>query len=151
MNLAHWPRLDVVEKLWAIEEIKQLKARYCRAFDTRDWDAFADCFTEDCRHSWDSDFSESFKDKASYLEHVKTQLVPGISVHHCVLPEITIVGPCDATGTWAMADYIDAAEESKRPGKFRGYGYYDETYRREADGKWRISAKRIRRLRVDTL
>ncbi len=39
-----------LEQLWDIEQIKQLKARYFRLLDTKDWDAFADRFTDDCPH-----------------------------------------------------------------------------------------------------
>ena len=43
--------LDRVSRLEAIEAIKQLKARYFRAMDTKDWDAFAEghvgCFNSD--------------------------------------------------------------------------------------------------------
>jgi hypothetical protein len=31
----------------------------------------------------------------------------------------------------------------------KGYGHYIETYRKCADGQWRISSKRNERLRVD--
>ena len=40
----------VVEQLWDIEQIKQLKARYFRYIDSKDWDSFAQLFTEDCVH-----------------------------------------------------------------------------------------------------
>jgi len=39
-----------VQMLWDVEQIKQLKARYFRLLDTKDWDGFADLFTDDCRH-----------------------------------------------------------------------------------------------------
>jgi len=32
------------------EAIRQLKARYCRFIDTKEWAAFHELFTEDCRH-----------------------------------------------------------------------------------------------------
>ena len=37
-----------LEQLWDIEQSKQFKARYFRLLDTKDWDAFADLFTDDC-------------------------------------------------------------------------------------------------------
>ena len=40
----------LVQMLWDIEQIKQLKARYFRLLDTKDWDAFAELFTDDCEH-----------------------------------------------------------------------------------------------------
>ena len=36
--------MDAAEQLLAIEEIKQLKARYFRSMDTKDWEGFASVF-----------------------------------------------------------------------------------------------------------
>ncbi len=41
---------SLVEKLWDIEQIKQLKARYFRLMDTKDWAAWRELFTDDCLH-----------------------------------------------------------------------------------------------------
>ena len=38
---------NLAEKLWDIEQIKQLKARYFRLMDTKDWAAWKDLFTDD--------------------------------------------------------------------------------------------------------
>jgi len=56
-DLAHLRRLLIglqVRRLADIVEIAQLKAQYCRCVDTKDWDGFADLFTEG----------------AEYVEHV---------------------------------------------------------------------------------
>ena len=37
------------ERLWDVEQIKQLKARYFRYLDTKDWDAFETLFTDGLR------------------------------------------------------------------------------------------------------
>ena len=39
--------MDDLERLVAIEEIKQLKARYFRCMDTKDWEGFAEVFAPD--------------------------------------------------------------------------------------------------------
>lgn len=39
--------MDLMEKLWAIEEIKQLKARYFRFMDGKDWAGMRTIFTAD--------------------------------------------------------------------------------------------------------
>ena len=41
---------DFSQQLWEIEQIKQLKARYFRLMDTKDWDAWRELFTDDCVH-----------------------------------------------------------------------------------------------------
>ena len=39
--------MDAIERLDAVEQIKQLKARYFRCMDTKDWDGFAAVFGPD--------------------------------------------------------------------------------------------------------
>jgi hypothetical protein len=39
--------MDPLNRLVAIEEIKQLKARHARVVDTKRWESLADVFTED--------------------------------------------------------------------------------------------------------
>jgi 3-phenylpropionate/cinnamic acid dioxygenase small subunit len=36
-----------LQELIAREQIRDVKARYCRLLDTKDWDGFAALFTED--------------------------------------------------------------------------------------------------------
>src|SRR5438094_9254923 len=43
----HDDAMDGIERLQAIEDIKQLKARYFRCMDTKDWDGFAAVFAPD--------------------------------------------------------------------------------------------------------
>ena len=39
--------MDAATTLLEIEAIKQLKARYCRFLDTKDWQAWRNIFTDD--------------------------------------------------------------------------------------------------------
>jgi hypothetical protein len=74
------------------------------------------------------------------------------TVHHGHTPEITIESPTEASGTGALADYVEwepDPETGKRRG-FKGYGRYDETYRK-VDGAWKIATLQLRYLRVDPL
>jgi NAD(P)-dependent dehydrogenase (short-subunit alcohol dehydrogenase family) len=50
--------------------------------------------------------------------------------------------------TWAVFDYVQVEPPSGRV-SIAGYGHYFETYRKCADGRWRISSKRNQRLRLD--
>ena len=59
------------------------------------------------------------------------------------MPEITILGPTEAEGIWAMFDYV---LKPGQPTGIKGYGHYHETYRKCEDGQWRISSKRNERL-----
>jgi hypothetical protein len=137
---------DFAQQLWDIEQIKQLKARYFRLIDTKDWDAWRDLFTEDCVHHLPAELNAPPQTNAEYLELVPRQLAAAFTTHHGHMPEITLLGPAEASGVWAMFDYVLYPD---RPTGIKGYGHYHETYRKCDDGKWRISSKRNQRLRVD--
>ncbi len=140
-----------LEQLWDIEQIKQLKARYFRLLDTKDWDAFADLFTEDCVHylPQESPKTEAVSNE-TYFADLKSLLGHGVTTHHGHMPEITLLSDTEAEGIWAMFDYVET-ELPTGPLRIQGYGHYFETYRKGTDGEWRISSKRNVRLRLDHL
>jgi hypothetical protein len=49
--------VNPTERLEAIEEIKQLKARYFRCMDTKDWDGFTSVFAPEARMDVSGEFS----------------------------------------------------------------------------------------------
>ena len=141
-----------VQMLWDIEQIKQLKARYFRLLDTKDWEGFAELFTDDCQHVLPTAEPTPPQTNAEYLANLRRTLGDGMTVHHGHMPEITLLGPRKAEGIWAMFDYLDldgADRVDGAPLRLQGYGHYHETYRKGDDGRWRISSKRNVRLRVD--
>ena len=139
-----------IEQLWDIEQIKQLKARYFRYIDTKDWDAFSQLFTEDCVHHLPQESAKATVTNDEYLRDMKVQLGNGVTIHHGHMPEITLLSDTEAEGIWAMFDYVET-ELPSGPVKIQGYGHYFETYRKGPDGAWRISSKRNVRLRLDHL
>lgn len=139
-----------VEDLIAIEEIKQLKARYFRSVDTMNMDSWLQCFTEDVdltfelsvRLSEDQEVETArFTGKAE-LEGWWNGLSRKQTVHHGHMPEITIVSENEASGIWAMEDIVEFSD-----GLLWGYGHYHEKYRR-IDGEWKIATLRLTRTRV---
>ena len=139
-----------VEQLWDIEQIKQLKARYFRYLDTKDWDAFETLFTTDCVHYLPEESAKVAVSNEEYFADLKSMLGGGVTTHHGHMPEITLLGDTEAEGIWAMFDYVQT-ELPSGPLNIQGYGHYFETYRKGSDGKWRISSKRNVRLRLDHL
>lgn len=144
-----------------IEEIKMLKARYCRHFDNKNWDAFFALFTDDAifdMRSAGSVGTDANATGASELQGYKVGrdaiaahlavVVADIttSVHHCHNPEITLMSPDSATGLWALDDWHQFHTGPLRT--FHGFGQYEDLYARE-DGRWLIKSTRLTRLRVD--
>src|SRR6476619_5957076 len=127
----------LLRRLLDIEEIKQLKARYFRALDTRDWDLFGQVFAREAvLEVPEADVTQNGRE--AIVTFVSGALTGARTVHHGHMPEIELTGPETARGTWAMFDYVEwpASESGDRVG-LQGYRHYIEGYRRE-DGQWRI-------------
>jgi ketosteroid isomerase-like protein len=139
------PLEQLVRQLVDREAIKELKARYFRLIDTKDWDALAALFTDDCKHWLPEDSPTPFMTNDDYFAMLRDTLGTGITVHHGHMPEITFVSDTEAEGIWAMEDYLQVDAPSGRI-SIEGYGHYYETYRKGDDGEWRISSKRNTRL-----
>jgi 3-hydroxyisobutyrate dehydrogenase-like beta-hydroxyacid dehydrogenase len=135
-------------RLADLEAIKQLKARYFRFIDTKDWAAFRDLFTDDCKHWLPQESPVPFMTNDDYFTMNEELLGTGVTTHHGHTPEITFVSDTEAEGIWAMFDYVQIEPPSGRV-SIAGYGHYIETYRKCDDGRWRISSKRNQRLRLD--
>jgi len=140
-----------VERYLAIEEIKQLKARYFRCMDTKDWAGFEAVFANDATVDYtppggnSADWSAA--GRANIVTFVRKTVEPAITVHHGHMPEVEVTSSTTARAIFAMEDLIWWPEGSRRR-TLHGWGHYHETYVR-IDGKWLIKTLRLTRLRVD--
>jgi hypothetical protein len=137
---------DPVQELRDIEAIKQLRAQYVRLVDTKQWDAWRELLTEDFRLDSSGRVHEG---RDAVVAMVSGALDAASTVHHCFTPEITITGPDEATGVWAMEDVV-RIESGETPIAFHGYGHYHDTYVR-TDRGWRFKQSVQTRLRIDPL
>jgi|GEM_PF-396524 len=137
-----------LDQLMAIEEIKQLRARFARCMDTKDWDGMRATLAEDCRFDagQESNVEEIWTGPADIVANIRRNFVNATSVHHAHTPEIQLTSPTTASGIWAMQDELRWA--GSPPVELSGYGHYHETYALR-DGRWRISSFKLTRLRVD--
>ena len=135
-----------VNVLWDIEQIKQLKARYFRLTDSRDWVGVRGLFTDDC--TFTSPGTVGVDGPDAFVQRVEELITPGVSVHHGHMPEITIHDSSHASGIWAMYDYLELEGRPDRAGS-HGYGHYLESYRKDEGHGWRISRWELVRIRVD--
>ena len=107
--------MDAAEQLLAIEQIKQLKARYFRNMDTKDWDGFAGVFAPDAvldvtgETGADDGIVRGNEQIAAY---VRGHVDPVTTVHHGHMPEIEITSATTATGIWSMEDMLRWPEGS---------------------------------------
>ena len=140
-----------IQRLFDIEEIKRLKARYCRYIDTKNWDQLPSLFTDDVRFDGFAS-APSGSDAKAFIKGVSARLGPAYTMHHCHTPDIVFDGADKARGVWAMADYMEWPEPIALPDAplargMYGFGHYEEEYRRVGSG-WRIAHLRLRRMRM---
>jgi hypothetical protein len=132
-----------------IEAIKQLKARYFRALDSKDWALWRDTFTREILFINARAGIKRRVSRENHAAYVEGHIGAGKSTHHGYTPEISLTGVGQASGIWAMDDVIIYPPREKPQG-FRGWGWYHEAYRIE-DGEWRIAEQELRRLRFEPL
>jgi hypothetical protein len=138
------------DALVEIERIKQLKARYFRLLDTKQWAEWADVFTEDCEVRFgEGDVDQWIVGRDRIVKVLRRTVSEGLTVHHGHMPEIELSSATTATGIWAMFDYVET--HSADPIRLKGYGHYYEDYVKGADGQWRIRRLQLTRLRVDPI
>jgi hypothetical protein len=142
-------QLALLERLAAIENIKQLKARYFRLIDQRRWAEWGEVFTTDAVMEV-PDVDTLYRGRAEIVAKVSEVLAGATTCHHGHMPEITITSPGTATGTWAMFDYVEWPSHDDRRNGVTGYGHYSESYVVE-DARWRIASLRLDRIRLDPL
>ena len=141
------------ETLVHLEQIKQLKARYFRLMDTKQWEDFALVFAEDAQIDVTDDLGSDegrVQGRPQIADFIRSAVQTARTVHHGHMPEITLTGPDTAEGIWAMYDYLEFPAEAGQKNGLHGYGHYHEKYVRR-EGRWQIASMRLSRLRVDRL
>jgi hypothetical protein len=118
-----------------LEAIRQLKYRYFRALDCKDWEALGATLADDATTSYDSG-RYAFEGRAAILDFLRGALgSPNmISMHHGHHPEIEITGDGSARGTWYLEDMVIFREANT---VLRGAAFYHDEYVR-IDGEWKI-------------
>jgi hypothetical protein len=133
-----------------IEAIKRIRAAYFRCIDTKHFGELRGLFTDDARFD---NLVVACPDADTFVRAVAERHATTTTVHHGHLPEIELTGPMTARGRWPFFDYLEWPTGEHPPEfpqhrGFRGYGHYEEEYRKDGDD-WKISFMRITRVRVD--
>ncbi len=142
--------MDRIERLEAIEEIRNLKARYFRLMDTKQWDELKAVFTRDMK-VLTPEGAVYAEGGDVYAASLRSSLENAISCHQGLTGEIEVTDADNASGIWTMQDVIEWEDHHPRFGwkSILGRGHYHETYRKEY-GVWRIATLTLTRLRLDT-
>ena len=148
--------MDPLARLIAIEEIKQLKARYFRCMDTRLWEEVGQTFTRDGVFDCSQGFQHTplggepigvegpvTTGRDAIVAWIRDAFVKQTSLHHGHCHEVAIDSETEAHGVIAINDEIRDASRTRR--LLAASGHYWERYRFE-DGAWRIAHIRLTRL-----
>jgi hypothetical protein len=134
-----------------LESIRQLKARYFRFLDTKQWDKLRTVFADDCTFDGTS---RRYPGPDEFVAGTRERLNVATTVHHGHMPEIVLTSEDTARGVWSMFDRVEFAEpvdHGRGVGHgFTGYGHYEEEYRKQ-DGEWKISLLRLTRLQISPI
>jgi hypothetical protein len=127
-----------------LEAIKQLKARYFRTMDTKQWDEMRQVFTDDVAVDTTASGGGAITGADDFMAFLRETLADVITVHHGHMPEIEITSPTTATGIWALQDLLVWPDGSR----LLGFGHYHETYEKAGEA-WRIASTTLTRLHMD--
>lgn len=138
--------MTVEKRLQILEDdraIRDLKARYLRAADTKDVAAMRDCFVADAVIAFDG--FPRFDARDPFIEiYEQMACVPGIfDIHHGANGIVTFTDDHHATGQWSLLFHninLEARTLTQMGVE------YDDLYATDADGRWRIAETRSRRV-----
>ncbi|MCI4592344.1 nuclear transport factor 2 family protein [Sphingobium sp. BYY-5] len=123
--------------------IANLKARYCRLLDLKEWSAFADLFTEDVLLDTSASGGPRLAGREAVVAMVRQSIEAARTVHQVHMPEITVEQD-QASAIWPMQDRLVWPDGRT----LTGFGHYHERYRRQAGG-WKIAESRLTRLMLE--
>ncbi|AFZ06975.1 hypothetical protein Osc7112_2551 [Oscillatoria nigro-viridis PCC 7112] len=119
-----------LQQLTALENIRQVKARYCRFIDLKQWDDFKNLFTPTVHltfHGVEGELLYQFTDLQSFIDQTATTLSGSQTIHQVHNSEIQLTSETTARAIWSMEDWIIYPKDVK--GLFKtlhGFGHYYE-------------------------
>jgi uncharacterized protein (TIGR02246 family) len=123
--------------------ITELKARYCRCLDTKDWAGYAAVFADDAVLDTTAAGGPRFEGRDVAVAGVRAAVERAITTHHVHSPEIAVDGDT-AHAVWAMQDRNIWPEGRS----LLGFGHYHERYVR-LNGAWLIVESRLTRINTE--
>jgi hypothetical protein len=136
-----------IERLVELQAIYRLKARRDHAVDKKDWATYAALHSDDYVAMSIGD-TKIIGGRAA-ADALAVRLANVSTVHHSHTPVIDFEGRNHAKGIWAMEDNLFWKRNGERHW-LHGFGFYYESYVREADGEWRFSYRKLERTHAET-
>ncbi len=127
-----------IQRLKDVQAIKELKSKYFRALDTKNWDELETTLAPDIETSY-SDGKLVFHGPKEVTNYFKESMPnTEITLHQGHNPEIIIDSDTEAHGHWYLQDNLIFAEGNPYEGlQIQGSAIYTDKYVK-VDGKWLI-------------
>ena len=125
-----------IHALEDIEAIKQLKYRYWRHLDLKQWDELARCFAADATVCYSSGKYEFRGVDAimSFLSESLGEARGSVTIHHGHHPEIELLGPTSAPYLGALQLHVQHQAEPRHP-----HRRLLRRHLRKLDGAWKFT------------
>jgi hypothetical protein len=132
-------------ELVAFHELTQVKAKYCRALDTKDWNGLAELMVDDIEFGMSDGESEPQMTvgRTETLALLKSLVAGAKTAHQVHSPEIDL-GEHAAWVIWPVQDRAVFDDGTS----VTGYGHYTERWVRQADG-WKLASLLLTHLITD--
>jgi hypothetical protein len=142
-------KMTALEKVMAIEEIRQLPLRYTRYINQRDWDRWVNLFTDESDY-WQYTIGKVVSGPKGWRQHLDAVGMTSDKMHSLFEnlgdAEIEILSPTTARGVWQeMFIFWSPAGETPTKGflvgpgeQSRTYAIYYQTYKK-VNGTWKIN------------
>jgi hypothetical protein len=141
--------VDALTRLIETEAIKQLKYRYFRFLDGKQWDAMAGILAEDATVAYDQG-KYTYQGREQIVEFLRNALGRDSmrTAHHGHHPEIDFTSDTTASGIWALRDTVIDKDNHFT---LNGAAFYHDEYVK-VDGEWKIRSTGYERLyeEIDT-
>jgi hypothetical protein len=128
-------------ELYDLEQLRQLKYRYLRHLDLKEWDQLERLFTPDATATY-ADGAYACNSRDQIIEFLREVLGPAmVTMHQCHHPELKVRGN-RAIGRWYLQDTVHMMEHRLT---LEGSAFYEDRYLR-TEGGWRIAHTGYRRV-----
>jgi len=143
-------RQDRIDRLLAVEEIKNLRLAYSAYFDSQDIEKLGSIFTEDAVCEFDEQYGGDWVGRetirANYAAAAEQVGAPYNAIHAVTNPWIESTGEDTARGRWYLLDILTRQGALTSQGGHANpllyVGLYEDEYRK-VDGVWLISRVRL--------
>lgn len=131
------------EKLTIISEIMNLKARYCRLVDIKDWAGFEALFVEDATFETPATGGAPIGGRSEIVGLIRNAIGAGRSLHLAYLPEIEVVDASTVKAIWGLESVLASRVP---PGAVpqRDHAFTHDTYVRRGNS-WLVQSVKVER------